>query len=82
MKKIITKNQLIKLGFEACVEKVQEKEFSFEWYQFKKNDSTLWVTTEYDLEDVVILQYVELNAGKLEGETIGIKELKFLMKLM
>lgn len=74
--------KLKKLGFTQVQPRYYELEFSYDWHRFKKNDSCIDVTTEYDLNDTLKLQYVELNGEKLQGDPIGITELKFLIKLL
>jgi hypothetical protein len=78
----ITIKQLLELGFKEMYEKVQEKEFSYECHLFEKNDSTLDVTTEYDLNGKVQHQYTCFNGEHLKGKEITLKLLKLLIEIM
>jgi hypothetical protein len=79
---MITIPQLIKLGFKEVQPRFYELDFSYDWFRLKKNNSILDVTIEYDCNNNFTLQYIEINGEKLEGHFIGIKELKFLIKLL
>lgn len=77
-----TPEELLALGFVEKQPRFFEEEFSYDWHTIAKNDCELSVTTEYDLNNVAQLQYVEFNGEKLQ-EAAGTKfALEFLIKLM
>jgi hypothetical protein len=73
---------LITLGFKEVQPRFKEPEFSYDWHRIIKNHCALDITTEYDLNNKVIHQYIEFNNEKLIGDPIGEDELQFLIKLM
>ena len=79
---IIPIKQLLELGFNEVEPRRKEEEFCFDWHRLTKNDCELDVTTEYDLSGKPLLQYIELNTEKLNGDPIGVDELKFLITLL
>jgi len=72
--------QLLNLGFTEHQPRFNEPEFSYEWHIFKKHNSKIEVTTEYDLNGNPRIQFIEVNGEKLEGTPLKLFGLEFLMK--
>jgi hypothetical protein len=79
---ILPIQKILDLGFKQVQPRYKESEFSYNWHKLVKNDCSIDITTEYDLNNKVKLQYIEFNGEKLKGDSIGEDELKFLINLM
>jgi len=51
-------------------------------FTFKKNDSEMCITYEFDTNDTFLCGYVDLNGEKLCGREITKKDIKILIELM
>ena len=82
MSVIISNQKLKDLGFKKIQPTEHESEFSFDWVRLSKGNSTLEVTTEYDLEGKPTKQYTDFNGETLKGRLMRPFELMQLIEMM
>jgi hypothetical protein len=76
---VIKLKVLKQMGFKEVQPRKHEKEFSYDWLRFKKQEHEIDFTQEYNLKGKATLWYVEFNGFKMTGVNT-LKQIKLLIK--
>lgn len=74
--------ELLELGFKQDKEEELENGDFYICFVFRKNDSQIDITYEYNSKDEFISGYVDFNCEKLNGRELTKKDIQLLIEIM
>ncbi|MBF2024351.1 hypothetical protein [Flavobacterium psychrophilum] len=81
-KPILEQSELEDLGFNFKGRLPLDNGDFFRWWSFRKNDSEIHITYEFNKKDEFISGYVDFNCEKLKGRLLTKKDIQLLIEIM
>ena len=81
-KQMLTETEFKVLGFSELIGDKLDSGDYYRWWEFRKSESNIIITYEYNYKDEFINGYVEFNGEILKGREITIKDITFLIEIM
>ena len=81
-KPILSLDEFKKLGFQHIGKEPLDNGDFFRWWSFRKNDSEIHITYEFNSKFEFVSGYVDFNCEKLNGREITKKDIQLLIEIM
>lgn len=82
IKPVLEQSELDDLGFNFKGRLPLDNKDFFRWWSFRKNDSEIHITYEFNSKNEFISGYVDFNCEKLKGRQITKEDIKLLIEIM
>lgn len=79
---ILNEQELLEFGFKEHKKGMLDNGDFYTWYSYRKNNSEITITYEYESNRSFISGYVDFNCEKLSGRELTKKDLQMLKEIM
>lgn len=81
-KEIFTPEELKQIGFNELIGDELDNKDYYRWWELTKNDSSLYLTYQYNSKNEFQLGYFEFNGSLLNGRQLTKDDVKILTEIM
>jgi hypothetical protein len=81
-KPVLEQSELEDLGFNFKGREFLDNRCFYRWWAFRKNDSEIHITYEFNSKNQFVNGYVDFNCEKLNGREITKEDIKLLIEIM